>query len=305
MALLQLETPELLLGSEVVTLTLLCVLLTGLFAFTTLVLTPRDVAERQTLGALFLWVPILVCMIYTAGRGTVELYGTVESRWLGVSEAACWFMRVYIASNLVAIGIEVLAWWSYERDRGIALSTRYPMLAHHALSIVAYTNALAYTRRMAFFACLDGCCEVTTFFLGFLQMSKLKGGDFAKRMQRRFPKLLFVNGLCLWLSFLLFRVLLFPVWLMLFAHDVRTMSDVIWQQISLFELVFYPGVTLFLFVLSCMWFVRLTKGVIKVLKAGGDTTKSGDSGLQRGGLVEAGAEADAEYVASSISKKLD
>ena len=70
------------------------------------------------------------------------------------------------------------------------------------------------------------------------------------------------------------------------------MPYAIWAKITWFELVFYPGVTLFLFVLSCMWFVRLSKGVVKVLSAGGDVSKSGDSGLQRGGLMAAGAEAD-------------
>ena len=166
------------------------------------------------------------------------------------------------------------------------------MLAHHILSIIAYVNSLCLAQRMGFFACLDGLCEVSTFFLGFLQMSKIKGGAFAKQLQARFPRLLVVNGLCLWLSFLLFRVLLFPFWLALFLHDVYTMPYAIWAKITWFELVFYPGVTLFLFVLSCMWFVRLSKGVVKVLSAGGDVSKSGDSGLQRGGLMAAGAEAD-------------
>lgn len=302
------ELTELLSGtpsSEPLTLLLLCVSLALGFLFCTRVLTPYDVAERQTLGALFLWVPILLTMIYTAFNATVELYGTVEARWLGTALAADWFMRVYVASNIVAIGVEVLAWWTYERSKGISLSLRYPMLAHHALSIVAYANACFVTRRMGFFACLDGCCEVTTLFLGFLQMSKLKGGTFAKRVQERFPTLLFLNGLCLWLSFLLFRVLLFPAWLILFAYDVHTMPDSIWVQLTWFELVFYPCVTLFLFVLSCMWFVRLTKGVIKVLNAGGDTTKGGDSGLQRGGLVDAGAEAEEDGMKGDSDKKTD
>ena len=292
-------------ASEPVTLLLLCAVLALGFLFCTRVLTPRDVAERQTLGALFLWVPILLAMIFTACSATLEMRGSVENRWLGTSLAADWFMRVYVASNVVAIGIEILAWWTYERGQGIALATRYPMLAHHALSIVAYANACFVTRRMGFFACFDGCCEVTTLFLGFLQMSKLKGGTFAKRVQARFPTLLFVNGICLWLSFLLFRVLLFPAWLVLFAYDLGTMPDAIWVQLTWFELVFYPCVTLFLFVLSCMWFVRLTKGVIKVLKAGGDTTKGGDSGLQRGGLVDAGAEAEGPEVDAGSDKKTD
>eukprot|EP00946_MAST-07B_sp_MAST-7B-sp1_P002063 g2063.t1 len=278
--------------SEALVIFLLCVVLAAGFAFASYVLAPQDVDEPQTLGALFLWIPIVLAMVYTAGRGSAELAWSIEERWLGMSDAADWFMRVYIASNIVAIGIEVMAWWTYERSKGIKLSARLPMLAHHILSIIAYINSLCVAHRMGFFACFDGLCEVSTFFLGFLQMSKIKGGTFAKRFQARYPRLLIVNGLCLWLSFLLFRVLLFPCWLALFLHDIYTMPYAIWAQLSWFELVFYPGVTLFLFSLSCMWFVRLSKGVIKVLSAGGDVNKSGDSGLQRGGLLAAGAEAD-------------
>ena len=167
--------------------------------------TPRNVEEPQTLAAIFLWVPIVMAMVWFAVQATIELGSDVDSRWLGVSDSAWWFMRIYIASNIVAIGLEILGWWTYDRSKNIPFSGRYPILAHHALSIIAYANCLLFTRRMSFFACLDGCCEITTFFLGNLQMSKVKGGTFAQELQRAFPKLLILNGMCLWLSFLVFR----------------------------------------------------------------------------------------------------
>merc|ERR1712232_985276 len=136
------------------------------------------------------------------------------------------------------------------------------------------------TGRMHYYACLDGCCEASTLFLGFLQMSKIKGGTFAARFRARFPKFLVANSFLLWLTFLMFRVMLFPYWLVQFGLDLRQMPTEIWNQLTMLELTFYPAVTLFLLILSSMWFLRLTKGAIKVFKAGGDFTKSGDSGRQ-------------------------
>ena len=42
-----------------------------------------------------------------------------------------------------------------------------------------------------------------------------------------------------------------------------------------------------------------------VLNAGGDTAKGGDSGLQRGGLVDAGAEAECHETDGDSDKKTD
>ena len=273
------------LGYETAAILLLCFVFTLGFIIC-IAFTPKNVEEPQTLAAIFLWVPIVVAMVWLAVHASLELCHDVESRWLGVSKNAFWFLRIYVASNIVAIVLELLAWWSYDRSNRIPLSQRYPILAHHILSIVAYSYCLLYKRRMFFFACLDGCCEITTFFLGFLQMSKIKGGTFAQTFQKNFPKLLMLNGICLWLSFLIFRVVLFPTWLFIFSADVYKMPNRIWSQLSAFELMFYPAVNIFLLSLSSMWFVRLTKGVVKVLRSGGDVNKCEDTGLNKEGMMD-------------------
>ena len=104
------------------------------------------------------------------------------------------------------------SWALYDREKGLPLSARAPMIAHHVLSIVAYSGGLS-TGRMLFWGNFDGCCEITLIFLTVLQASKLKGGTF-----RIAGPLLLINGICLWLSFLVFRIVLFPVWLYMFAQ---------------------------------------------------------------------------------------
>ena len=76
-----------------------------------------------------------------------------------------------------------------------------------------------------------------------------------------------VPGLLLWAGFVVFRLVLFPVWLYVFYVDLtvnnapRMAEGATW-----FELCFYPATMTFLLVLSSLWMVPLTKGLIKALK---------------------------------------
>ena len=144
------------------------------------------------------------------------------------------------------------------------------MLAHHLLSCLAYSSGMHFNR-MHFFACLDGLCEICNLFLNPFLLMRHKEARFGEHLTRSLGSLAMVNNLLLWLSFLLFRMCLFPTWLAMFIVDVRAMfvqrTLVLAGQQSLtwFELVFYPAVTLFLLALSAIWFAKLTKGAIKEL----------------------------------------
>ena len=76
-----------------------------------------------------------------------------------------------------------------------------------------------------------------------------------------------MSGLLLWAGFVVFRLVLFPVWLYVFYVDLtvnnapRMAEGATW-----FELCFYPATMTFLLVLSSLWMVPLTKGLIKALK---------------------------------------
>ena len=153
-----------------------------------------------------------------------------------------------------------------------------PILTHHLLSLTAYTFCLFNNGQMVFWGCLDGLCEVTNIHLSILMASKTKGGWVAKWMEDTFGALLMVNGFFLWLTFLVFRMVLFPAWLILFGMDMYVMPLDMWNRLTSFELVFYPAVTLFLFVLSSLWFFRINEGLMKALRAGGDMAKTGYEG---------------------------
>ena len=45
--------------------------------------------------------------------------------------------------QVMATGLDFVSWRLYEKPRGIPLSKRYPMLAHHLLSVVAYGGGLS------------------------------------------------------------------------------------------------------------------------------------------------------------------
>jgi len=58
-----------------------------------------------------------------------------------------------------------------------------------------------------------------------------------------------------------------------------------WNELSSFEVIFYPSVNVFLFAVSAFWFQRIHLGLLKVLKHG-DTSKNTDTGMSTGGSEE-------------------
>ena len=207
-------------------------------------------------------LPLAVFLAGSAALGVAHTYGSAQERWFGSSQTTFFFLELYVAHNIVSLVIELSGATSF--------SAVVPMVAHHVLSIAAYSGGLL-THRMHFYACLDGMCETTNLFLNPFLLSRTEAGV-GERVASTFGSMLLVNNCLLWLSFLIFRLCLFPTWLALFAVDVRAMfvdrsvSVAGQEALTWFELLFYPAVTLFLLVLSTIWFVKLTKGALKSLK---------------------------------------
>jgi hypothetical protein len=152
----------------------------------------------------------------------------------------------------------------------IPFSHKIPLLSHHILSCVAYSGGII-TGRLHFWAVFDGMCEFTNIFLNVLLLTKTSGGpSFGPKFKDKLGVLFDVNGVLLWLSFLIFRICLFPLWLFYFFQDYlnipQDISTELWITVSTFEFTFYPLVTLFLMCLSTLWFWKLTIGVIKTFK---------------------------------------
>ena len=146
------------------------------------------------------------------------------------------------------------------------------VVAHHALSNVCYLAGI-YTQRLHFWGCLAGLSEVTNPLLSVVFM--LKELRLAQRPSGLWPRVFKGFSLLTWLAFLLFRILLFPSWLILFARDVA-LNPQISERSNLVERSCYPLTILALLAMSIVWMVPLTKGLIKVLQAG-DFSHHGDS----------------------------
>ena len=197
--------------------------------------------------------------------GVKQTFTSTSDRWFGTTSATHLFLEMYVAHNLLLVVLDCF--------EDAPLRSKIPMLAHHLLSCIAYSGGMQ-THRMHFFACFDGVCEVCNLFLNPFLLMRHKEGQFGEHFTKRLGGFAMANNLLLWLSFFVFRMLLFPTWLAVFAVDTRSMfverTSVLASQDSLtwFELTFYPAVTLFLLFLSSIWFSKLTKGALKEMRKG-------------------------------------
>eukprot|EP00939_MAST-03C_sp_MAST-3C-sp1_P002716 g2716.t1 len=131
------------------------------------------------------------------------------------------------------------------------------LLFHHVISGGCFGMGL-YFGHMHFFATFGSCCEVSTIFLNFFYMMKntsWKGGSAWT-----------INGICLWGSFLVFRMILFPTYLWIMFRDYRENPARTFGSRTWLETVLYPVCSSFIYGLSIMWFVPLTKGLLKTMR---------------------------------------
>jgi len=227
-------------------------------------LVPTGVESRMAMARDMLMFLMLPGMIWTTFKGTWSLRGSIEQRWLGTCAASTTFMRLYVATNLFQSLID-LGMCNTLKD----LKEKLPMLLHHMLSNFCFLGGL-FTDRSHFWACWNGCCEATSPFLMVLNLGRTKGAGVDQRVKSLLGPLWTVNGGCLWVSFIGFRLLLFPAWLSLFCIDIHNMGNDIWSRISSLELSVYPATTGFLLFLSVGWFKRIHTGLMKALLGGGD-----------------------------------
>jgi len=188
--------------------------------------------------------------------GSYKLSHDVELRWHSNVIESRFFIRLYMARAIFHCFLQCFEKMSW--------SHMLLMSLHHVISTVAYSEGLC-TGNMHFFGCLAGVCEMSTIFLNNLYLSKelTFGGTELKEVM---PKWLYaMNGVCLWLSFLVFRICLFPTWLYIMYVDAKAYPQEMWAKATAMEKYGYPCVTVFLFVLSSYWFIPITKGMLKHL----------------------------------------
>merc|ERR1712107_706239 len=198
---------------------------------------------------------ILLCVLATVA--TVELSGDPLSRWHGVTIASEYFQLLYVIRMVTRLPIQAVVLWN-------SPIFHFQMCMHHILSIMCFGGGLV-TNRMHFWATFDGCCEFTTVFLTLISMMKW----FSPQTSAKYLWANFICGLFLWIGFLSHRLVLFTVWLMWFYKDISSHTTMTWDMLTNYERYLYPSVTLFLLLLSSIWFVPVTKGVLKVFGAVG------------------------------------
>lgn len=192
-------------------------------------------------------LPVFAVITGLAFYHTLSSGGSVETRWTSTSISSRAFLWLYLVRQLVSFPFVFIG--------ATKFSDKVLMTVHHIVSIVAYGNGLL-TNRLHWYATLDGCCEITTIFLNVLLAFRAVGYKGVLNT---------VNGITLWAAFLIFRLGLFPYWLWCFSVDIARHPGETSAKVTKFELLFYPATTLLLLAMSIMWFVSLTKGMLKAL----------------------------------------
>jgi len=220
--------------------------------------------DPWSISDCFACLPQYVAYVFLAGHVVVTAEQTIEGRFTHQDDYGYMFLRAYTAKTLVHVP---MLWMTDVRPK-----QRLMMIGHHVLSIVAYSNAL-FTSRCVYHACLAGMCEVSTVFLTVMWILK------ELKLDKKYSLLHMVNGGCLWLAFIVFRLILFPFWFYQFFQDLSVAWsspekwDLVYTQAGFVETFVYPVTIAFLLVVSTMWFSAIHKGFLKAL-AGKDDFKT-------------------------------
>mmetsp|Transcript_91335 Transcript_91335/g.175839 ORF Transcript_91335/g.175839 Transcript_91335/m.175839 type:complete len:286 (+) Transcript_91335:137-994(+) len=211
--------------------------------------------DQWTVADCLVSVALYPILTVAAFQGVFELRLTVESRWHARTFASTFFQTLYVTRCILHGGVLFMQHMSFV---DLVL-----MVVHHVLSICCFSSALV-TGNMHYWACLNGICETTNIFMNNVWLFKTVTYR-NQRLQDYLPRTHAVNGVFLWLSYLVFRMLLFPYWIYTWHFDVTRSKAQTWDRVSPYERYFYPSVTVFLLLISFMWFTKITQGLCKVL----------------------------------------
>ncbi|CAJ1355310.1 unnamed protein product [Effrenium voratum] len=229
--------------------------------------TKDPVSLADTLFSIFFF-PLLA---FAALAASWQLCSDVEARWQGINFWSNFYLILYVSRMMVHLCLQPLEDMSW--------MMLLMMSTHHLISMVCYMIGLAHGR-CHFWGCLDGCCEITTVFLNglYLLNDTEVGGKKLKELCP--PWVPALNGILLWLAFLVFRLMLFPLWLYYFYLDMQEAPGKTTHVVTNLERTVYPATTSVLLALSVSWFFPLTRGMMKAVnkaQAGGKDDKEKES----------------------------
>lgn len=206
-------------------------------------------------------MPFYPVLTYFAIMGTIDTSGSLESRWSASSPRARFYLELYVCKQVGHLFVQFF--------QKMETTQLLLMTVHHLTSICCYSTGLV-TGGMHFWGCLDGWCEMSTIFLDNMLLMR----DLGDRWKS--SPLYTVNGIVLWFSFFVFRLVLFPTWLFWWWSDIQTSPETTWDSKCALERYLYPSVTVLLLVLSVHWFTSLTRGMLKAVGIGQKSQKTKD-----------------------------
>lgn len=202
---------------------------------------------------------VIICpsLFLSALIGAVQLGHDLEMRWHGVTASSRLFMLMYVVWCFVHVFVVL--------NRKMSPKDLALMLIHHALSIASYSCGLL-GGVVHYFGMLDGMSELTNVFLTNVYLYKnITIKD--KQLETYLPKwLILINGVCLWLSFIAVRLFIFPYVLYAMYMDGQANWARTWGYLPIYQSCLYICANSFLSIASAVWFVPITKGLLKGVK---------------------------------------
>jgi hypothetical protein len=204
---------------------------------------PSRISFAQNAVCIIVSIGLFVCYAF----GVNELMQTPEKRWKGRSDLVEWGLLYHITYSF------------YEEVLYLYYGKPFEMHLHHLLVIYNFVLVMS-TGHVQFWGAWDGTVEITNVPLSLMTMQQQLGESVHPLI-----------GVTLFLFFLIFRVINLAGWLYAYYIDVPN-SD--WDNAPALLMYSILPTTIFLWVLSSIWFSKITKGLIKVvskmMKGGGE-----------------------------------
>jgi hypothetical protein len=199
---------------------------------------------------------IVVSLLAT--DATLKLYGSVDSRWHQICDSGYLLGIVQVARHIAHLPYLFMLKWD-----NIPLYT-----LHHVIVIYVYGSG-CIRGKCVFWGCLLALCEISNIWLTFLD------GMNSMEPTRALPaiKASAIYKICSVLfnaSYVLFRLVLYPIMLVWFYSDAYFSSEESWHKVGFVEQWAYPAAAVFVLTLSVVWAVAATPPPKKALakKAG-------------------------------------
>lgn len=223
-----------------------------------------SVQARSDLMLQLMWLLCCAPLPFLYAAALPALCASAEGRWHGTSLLVEWALLLHVGSSLYEMGVYI----KYSKPLVYTL--------HHLVVIYAYGLG-AYVGTHHFWGAWAGLVELSNFNVCFLKISLILGAF-------RGSKLEVANGALLYCMYVCVRILSLPCLLALYVHDITRNYNATWgspcSHSVLAVRVTTPVCVLAIWIVSCVWFAPIHKGMLKVLR-GADLLEGQHDNLTR------------------------